>query len=566
MKTTSKLPAFFESLTPRDILQAIWRRVHWLVLTTVLMYGIVAIVVWHLPDSYRAQTLIMIDPQKVPERYVAATVNADVGSRLSTISQEVLSSTRLQRVIDTYGLYKNLQGRLTQEETIELMRKDTSVEVVHNFEGVSRGLGAFRISYSGRSPETVAQVCNQLASMVIDQNLKVREQQAEGTSEFLDAQLAVAKQKLEEQEGKLRDFKLKHVGELPEQSNANVATLGRLQAGLQAETEALNRARQQEVYLQSLLGNVEPSAAEAAPALGEQKDERGSKGGGGSVPRSSAAVSPELLRLRQLRAGLADRLDQLQARYSDDHPDVQRAQSELRSVDRQITAEEKSLAAQAAGEASNRPVLSAVPGVSAAAARRPEVTLRAQLDLVQDEIKNRQATQNQISKQITVYQAKMDAMPVREQEIVNVVRDYEMSKTFYQALLEKKMGADMAADLEKRQKSERFTVLDPARIPEKPYRPNRPALNLIGAVAAVTLGIVLVFLLELRDDLLRKEGELAFTGLRVLGRLPLLAMAGEMRLKRRKNMIRWALGTAGTVITLLIINFAAAFLVQRLPY
>ncbi len=536
-------PAALEQFTPEEILEILGRRIHRVVLTTALVFGIAAVTAWKLPDVYRTDTLILVDPQKVPEKYVSTTVSTDVSGRLNTISQQIMSSTRLKRIIDTYDLYRNLKGHSTEEEIIERMRSDIKVEVVRNFEsssrdGSGRGLAAFRITYQGRDPAMVAQVCSQLASLFIEENLKVREQQAEGTSEFLENQLTLARKNLEEQERKVRDFKLKHVGELPEQAAANIATLGRLQVQLQAETEALNRARQQELFLQAMLASTSRSLA---PTVG------GEPGPSASVP---AQVPDSLARLRQQRASAEGVLQQWAARYSENHPDLKRQQALLESLDKQIRAEERRLSA--APPAAPLPVISRRPSAPLPEANDPQIVQRNQLRMIQAEIQNRQGEQGRISAQLRSYQYKVDQMPVREQQIADVLRDYEISRGFYQSLLEKKMSADVSTDLEKRQKSERFAILDPARVPEKPFKPNRPAIATLGFLFALALGVGLALLTEIRDPSVKKEEEVTSFGLRVLARIPPVVTADELLARRRRALRNWALSAAATVTALLV--------------
>lgn len=535
-----------DQLTPSDILFALWRRIHWVLVTTALVFGITAMVVWRLPDLYRADTLILVDPQKVPEKYVTTTVSMDVAGRLSTISQQIMSSTRLQRIIDTYELYKDLKGRRTQEEIIDKMRADIKVEVVRNFDGAGRMLGAFRIAYQGQNPNVVAQVCNQLASLFIEENLKVREQQAEGTSEFIDTQLALAKKNLEEMENKLREFKLQHVGELPEQAGANMATISRLQAQFQAETDALNRARQQEVFHQSAM------ATYSGGAPGPD---------GEPVSASPLPVSESLARLRQQRASVENILQQLTLRYSDTHPDVVRAKTLLDSVKKQIEAEEQRLAA--APPASPAAPPAATLQRRPAESKDPLLMHRSQLKMIQAEIQHRQEEQKRIMAQIQGYQARLDTMPIREQQILDVQRDYEVGRSQYQSLLEKKMAADMASDLEKRQKSERFTILDPARIPEKPYKPNRWAIDIAGFVFGLGLGVGLAFLRELQDSSIKKEEEITSFGLRILARIPPVVTAEEKLAQRRRKLRNWALGTVATAMALGMVGGLVVFLSRR---
>lgn len=540
---------------PDDILRMLRRRLPVILITTVLVSGMTFAIVLGLPAMYRSETLILVDPQRVPERYVSPTVSQDVGGRLGTITQEIKSSTKLQSLIDRFELYKNLKGRYTQEEITEQMRKDIDVQLMRNVESSGRGVGGFRIVYQGRNPNTVANVCNQLANDFINQNLKTREEQADGTAEFMAAQVVTAKKRLEETEQKLRDFKLQHVGELPEQAQANLANLNRLQTQLQAETDAINRQHSTEVYLESQLALLTAQKeAASAPALGDPGAEQ--------RPASPAeGESAEVLRLKKTRQQVADQLAGLLTRYKEDHPDVRQAQESLKTLDKQIAAEE---AAQKSAGTGTGTVAPASPRAGAPAAKAdPEAAWRSNLQVLRSEIEQRTQNQKKINSQIQVVNARLDNMPIREQQIVDVSRDYEINKSVYQSLLDKQMAADMAADLEKRSKGEKFTLLDPARVPEKPFSPNRRALNLLGALGGLGLGLGLAFLLELRDDSVRTEGELAPLGLRTIARIPIVLSAGEVHSQRWRLVRNWALGTLATLVTVGLCGGAAAFITRR---
>ena len=207
-----------------------------------------------MPDSYRSETVILVDPQKVPDTYVRSTVTGDIRGRLSTLSQQILSATRLQKIIDSLNLYPQERKGMAREDIIARMRGDIGVTVLSDFGG-GQDLQAFRITYSGHEPRLVAQVTNELASLFIEENLKAREQQATGTSEFLQNQLQETRKRLDDQEAKLKDFKLRHIGEMPEHEAADLQILGQLQSQLQIESEALSRAEQQKSYLQSMMAS-----------------------------------------------------------------------------------------------------------------------------------------------------------------------------------------------------------------------------------------------------------------------------------------------------------------------
>lgn len=248
----SALKALESQISPEHYLRVILHR-KWLVIA---VFGVVsagtAIYSYRMPDVFTSDTLILLDPQKVPESYVKSTVTGDVRNRLGTLQQQILSATRLQKIIDALNLYPTERKTLAREDLIMLMRKEISVSVVSDFGG-SQDLQAFRISYNGKEPRVVAQVANELASLFIDENLKARELQATGTTEFLQNQLQATRKSLEEQEAKLKDFRLKHIGEMPEQQTADLQILGQLQSQLQLEGDALARAETQKNMIQSMM-------------------------------------------------------------------------------------------------------------------------------------------------------------------------------------------------------------------------------------------------------------------------------------------------------------------------
>jgi succinoglycan biosynthesis transport protein ExoP len=412
-----------------DQLRALWHTVRhyrgWIFLGTVILSLVGFAIVLLMPDRYKAATTILVDPQKVSEKYVSPTVNSDPGQRLTTITQQVLSATRLQQIIDDMHLYPELKGKMSREEVIELMRKDITITVK---QGSSSGLSAFTIEYEGRQRQQVAQVANQLAASFIEWNVKSREQQSQDTTEFLDAQLKEAKQNLEEQEARLSAFKMRHLGEMPEQQAANMQALTQLQTQFQANTDALNRLEVERTLLSR--GLESPNAGDGKPA----------------------PVLTERAKLEDERRRLRARLQDLQNRYTSAHPEVVDTASQLQRVEDRL----KTLPPD--------PVVAEVHDNTA-------VTVR--LQLIDRESKRLTQEQERITGQMASYRSKVDAVPVREQEMAELNRNYSVSKDHYQSLLDKTFSAGMAADLEKKQQAEHFTILDLAQVPEKPFKPKR---------------------------------------------------------------------------------------------
>lgn len=432
-------------------LMAFWHTIRhyrgWIFLGTVMFSLAGFTFVLLMPDRYKATTTILVDPQKISEKYVSPTVNSDPGQRLTTITQQVLSTTRLQQIIDDMHLYPELQGKISREELIDLMRKDINITVK---QGSSSGLSAFSIEYEGRQRQQVAQVANQLAASFIEWNVKSREQQSQDTTEFLDAQLKEAKQNLEQQEARLSAFKMRHLGEMPEQQPANMQALTQLQTQFQANADALNRLEVERTLLSRGLESPNPGEVKTAPVLTERAKLEGER--------------------RRLRAQLQD----LQNRYTSAHPEVIDTASQLKRVEDRLKA------------------LPPDPPIVAEAQDNTAVSVR--LQIIDRESKRLNEEQKRLTGQMTSYRAKVDAVPVREQEMAELNRNYSVSKDHYQSLLDKTFSAGMAADLEKKQQAEHFTILDLAQVPEKPFKPKR-GLMLIGAffgALAMSLGLAYI--------------------------------------------------------------------------
>ena len=307
-----EVPKTSLEISPEHYLRLIWHR-KWLVLGTFLLVSVMATSCGHLTDegpSSSSETVILVDPQKVPDRYVKSTVTGDVRNRLGNLSQQILSATQLQKIIEKLNLYSQDRKILAREDVISKMRKDIAVNVVTEF-SAGPDLQAFRIGYSGSDRSLVAQVANELATLFIDENLKTRERQATGTTDFLKSQLEDARKTLEAQEEKLRDFRMRHIGEMPEQQTATLQVLGQLQSQLQLESEALARAEQQKGTLQAMMSQGAPVVdlddVSGAPSLGGQR----------------GTTSPATSKSSVLLQGLRTELSALQARgYTDTHPSV----------------------------------------------------------------------------------------------------------------------------------------------------------------------------------------------------------------------------------------------------
>jgi uncharacterized protein involved in exopolysaccharide biosynthesis len=431
-----------------------------------------------------------------------------------------------------------------------MMRKEIPISLETAMPGSSNKAkrpGAFRIGYQGGQPTLVMQVANRLTDLYVEQNLKTREGQAAGTSDFLDTQLREAKKRLDELEAAVSTYKLAHNGELPQQEAALSGTLSRLQIELEANRDAVNRAQQTKVILEGSANAMEATIA-AQTREWEQALRRDATQGTSLLPGQSYAVQ----RSKESEA-LEEQLAQARVRFTEGHPEVMRLRRAVENTKRTEAQRqtEKSNAAETNGQPDdkatiNRPSTAALREPPEFARTREQLaSLRAQIQASETELENRKVEQQRILRDLDSYQRRIERLPVREQEMAQVTRDYEMSKENYKSLLDKKMAAEMSLNMERRQQSERFVVLDRAQLPEKPVKPKRPALYAGGTAAALLLALLVGFVAELRQNVLLGEWELP-PGTPVLARLPYIEVANDpgptksksRGLSRRKDLAK----------------------------
>lgn len=487
-----------------DYLQIFLRRKWWIILPAIFLTSTMAVISVNLPRYYKSETVIGIDAQKVPTDFVHNTINSDVVQRLQTISQEILSRTRLQKIIEQFGLYKD-KTRLSPEDIVELMRKDITLDVVegHENNGAQRSLGGFKLSYSSTSPSVAQQVTRQLGSLFIEENLKLRQAQAEGTSEFIGQELEKAKADLEEQETKIKNFKSHYMGSLPEQQQTNMQMIGQLQAMAQTNSDALNRAQQQKMYLESMQDSLEKQ--KAPPAKTELQMALTSK-------RAELVIAQE--------------------RYQPGHPDLIRLQKEVAGLEQQ----QKEIAKI---EQPNDPKAGSSD------------QMKTQLAMTNQEIKTRQAKQLEIESRVHSLQSKLDVLPAIEQQYQEFSRDYSVAKDHYQNLLLKKNASGMAADVEHQAQGEQFRVIDPASFPQKPYKPDLLQLNVIGLALGVIVGCGLGAMQEFKDRAMYTDKDIRFyLPISLLGTMPIVVNP-DAKQERRKARMRALIMSAATLIMVL---------------
>jgi polysaccharide chain length determinant protein (PEP-CTERM system associated) len=510
------------------------RHVHFL-LPVLVGWLVVWGVSWILPARYKSSTLILVEQPTMPRNYVEPNVSDDLQDRLQSISQQILSRTRLLLIIDKLHLYAGGSQQPSPDEKVELMRKDIDIELVRDNHGEQ--ITAFRIYYSAKDPHVAQQVTSELTDLFINENLKVRQQESKDTTQFISSQLENARANLAEQEAKVREFEGLHEGSLPSQQASNLQILAGLQAQLQNEQDAFNTAKQQRVYLQSLIAQYQGIRPAARNVDG--------------TPTGLTALEQQLDALKQ-------RLAELSSHYTDRYPEIRSLKDQIAKTEKQRNA----LAAQLKnnGNVGSSPNDAAAGGDDTDPAQAaPALQLQSQLQANLSEITNREQSIASVKTKINDYQARLNAEPAVEQQLADLTRGYDQSKAGYDDLLKKKNDSEMATDMEQMQQGERFSMLDPPSLPIKPDYPNRLKFCGIGLGVGLTLGLLVAGAFEVLDDRLYSEKEIKdMLPVAIISEVPELLVPSDQRKKTTRGALGWSM--AAVVVAAILAGTAFTYL------
>ena len=454
----------------RDYLDLARRRKWWIVLSATAIFVATVVAVFRMPNVYRSETVILVDPQKVPDNYVPSTVSGGFADRLTTIRQLATSPTRLRALIDKLNLYPQL-GTADPEAAVAAMQRNINVDVA---DAGGQRLSAFKITFFSRVPEVAANVANELAAMVIQDNVKARQLAATGAEEFLDNQLQETKKQLEDKENEVQRIKTQYVLDLPESKQFHLEALNSLRNQLSASQDRVNQDKQEMVYLQSTGNNLPPPTVDL-----DSTD-----------PASSSPYSPNIQKDQA-------RLAELQARYGPQFPDVRKLQNEIAN-----------LKAKSAQDAKDDPVQTQPdPAKLAELALHHNPVIEAQLTKLRQEIEDETKKQTALEPQIAAHISQLEQEPIFEQQIAGLMRDYDTLRGHYNSLLDKKIAAEMSLQLETEDRGERFEILDSAPVPHTPASPNRPLFSVVALIGGILGGFALAVVVEMTDESVRSERE-----------------------------------------------------------
>ncbi|MDE3178802.1 MAG: hypothetical protein KGM47_04000 [Acidobacteriota bacterium] len=523
------------SKTINQYLRVAIRRRWWLIATTCGVASAVALGSLFLPNKYTSEATILVVQQQVPERYVVPNTTYSVQQALQSLSEAVLSRSRLLPMINEFDLYPRERHLLGAEALTQVMRTNIQIEPIQK-NSAQKDINAFKISFTGDNPIIAQEVTQRLTSFFIDENLKLQEQQDSGTTSFLKDQLIGAETTLKGQEQRLRDFRTANLGELPEQQQGNLEILTGLHSQLQSTMAELSRAQEQRVYLSSLLDQYRSLGARGAALPG-----------GAASADPVTAAGAELARLESERASLL-------ARFTPQYPDVV-------SIDGKIAQQRKLLQALSPERSASTKAKQGTASTSQAGYESSaEAQLRSQLEANRLQMNDLGRSQKRLEQQITEYEQRLNQTPVREQQLSDILRGYDLAKKNYDDLLSKVTQSQMATSLAQRQQGQQFRVIDPPSLPAKPTSPDRKKIALGGAAAGLLLGAMLALVVDSDDHSFYSEKDVMqrFKLALIVG-LPLSLTPAEERRRSWTRRFEWI----GAVALLMVALVAEIYVLRR---
>jgi len=491
--------------TPEDILRLAWYH-KWIMLAGLVIFAAAAAVIAKkMPDQFRSETLILVIPQRIPDSYVRSTVTMRIEERLRSLSQEIFSRTRLETVIADFDLYPELRATRPMETVVEYMRTKIQVDTVRD--------DAFKISYTAGAPRTAMIVTDRLSKMFIDENMHDRSAGAENINQFLESQLDDSRQQLIAHEKKLEEFRRRNAGELPSQLQSNLQVIQGMQTQIQNVGESINRDRDRRLILEKSVADAmsgDPTDTAALEAIG--------------VVKPAAGGSPRAI--DQLEAA-RNELREMELRLRPEHPDVAAKKRLIAQLELKTQQE-----SQETVSAPGQPPRTLSPAQQSREARARQ--FQAEIDKLDRQIASKEADVARLRQSVSDYQRRVEAVPGHESELTDLMRDYDTLRNTYTSLLAKKEESKISANLERQQVSEQFKILDPARLPQKPFSPDRMKITAAGAAFGLLLGVAFAAFLEYRDSSLRSEDEVLRTlVLPVLAAIPAMTALSERGRRRR---------------------------------
>jgi uncharacterized protein involved in exopolysaccharide biosynthesis len=547
------------------------RKVYFIIPSLVIFISVAVVAFW-LPSIYQSKSTILIVEQQIPPEFVRSTVTGFADERIQSLTQQILSRSRLWEIIGKFNLYPELRQKYTREEIVTKMRRDISIETIsaevgdQSRKGARRGGAggitiAFSISFLGERPDEVQKVAGNLASLYLEENLRIREAQARTTTEFLEAELKELKERIRTLGTKITSFKEQHEGMLPEQQPVTLGQVGRLEMEISQIDNAIRAAEDKKTILEGQLVSVNPdiSGAPGDRAADPQTRLRTLELTLADLQSKFSADHPDIRKVRREMAELeklvkrkgagvfqrGQKLAQLQAdlaakqgKYSDQHPDIKKLKSEIEQLEK----EPEKPAASSGTES--------VPGNPA------YVGIKSQIQVASADIANFKAQRKNLEERLSFFRQRLEQAPKVEQEYLALQRDYQNASAKHQEVMNKILEARISEGMEEHQKGEKFILIDPANYPERPVKPNRLIILAAGLMFGLSSGLGAVALAEHLDHSVKSADELTWlTSLPVLGTIPIIPTKEDAIQEHRKRKLILAITVCCLILGLAIFHF-----------
>jgi polysaccharide chain length determinant protein (PEP-CTERM system associated) len=521
---------------PEDYLEMAWRR-RWIIAVPLVVFAVVTFFYSQtLPNRYRSEALVLVEAPQIPVSYAQPVETARLQQRLDAMQARILSRTRLERIVQEFELYPEERERMLMERVVERMRRDISM--VPAKAGRKQDPGSFTVSFDYVEPRAAQQVASRLASLFVSENLANRHIVAQSTNEFLQREVDDALRKLRAQEASIEEFRRRNIGRLPEEVQTNLAMIETIRQRAQSLSDANNRDRDRQISIDRMI--ADEIAIGGLAASGAQRGASDS-----AAPQSAA----------QELAAVRAALDRMLLRLKEDHPDVRAAKRRMGELEERAAAEALTQPMSAEGR------LPASTPADVARAQRISA-LRIEFEQLERNIAGRNAQAAKLQAQADDYRRRVEVAPALESELAQLMRGYQSMKTTHESLLRKAQDAQVAVNLEERQVTQQFRIIDQPRVPERPHSPDRARMNLIGALMGLGLGLAIAGLLEYRDTSLRTEEDVLIAlSLPVVAIVPTMWTMEERQASHRRRML---LIGSSAVLTFVISAAALAWKLRLL--
>jgi len=507
-----------------------------------------------LPPIYRSEATILIQDQQIPEDYVRPTSRDFAEERIEKITQQVLSRPKLLNIVKQFDLYPEMQQQKTPTEIVAKMKKDISLELINAEQRTKKGgrlytmTVAFRLAYEGKDPETAQKVADTLANLYLDMDVKSREQLASGTTDFFKNELERINIQMSNQEREISVFEKEHLRELPTDKGYNLQAISRLERELDQVDMKLQLLKEKKIHLTAELAKIDP----LTPIV---------------IEGEGIASNPNQ-RLKELNLQLV----KLQSIYSEKHPDIKKLKREIMELESQVQMSDNSInkIKQLKQKESELVVLTAThgpehPDVKAlkkevhqlssevdklmtekakmqVAQEKPDnpiyINIQAQIESIDLEIKAIEKDKEEIWKGISDYQSRIENAPQVEKRLKELNREYKSLQDKYTGISEKLMAAQVSQEMQDKEKGQRFSITSPAYVPDKPTKPKRMVITLIGFLFALGIGYGFASFKDSMDRGIRTPSQIKeLTGTPVLSSIPYIVTDQEKNTVRIKRFV-----------------------------